>query len=472
MEVADEWFCEATWAGPFQDGGFDQTDIVAGSGGRVRDGQMVFVTSGSTVDRLQALETPTGPWVSNSLACLLAASGARIDEATGKYFWIFRTIVGGLGKYRRTLPTSAGPVQLVYFDNFVWDGATLSRRAKPGLGRDFSTFDRYASFLERSTSALAENAGAPQRGHKYELLSTASSGYDSSTVTVLARRAGATMVLSFDQARRGLDDSGEPLARCLGMTPITVQRSAWMENGPLPEVPFLASDAHGGDVFFSGAGTLLANKVLLTGYHGDKVWAKESPSCDASIVRGDQSGLSVTEYRLGIGMIHCPISFWGVRQIRDLHAISNAPDMAPWDVPGDYSRPICRRIVESAGVPRELFGQAKKATWVLLLRNRNFLSPTSASDYFAWLSERRWQWIRRGRMPPLIDRRVDHLESVVRKTTGQLGSVATPGWYATALKASYANRVAQRISAGPTHLRRYLFPWALGHQQKAYGSPF
>jgi hypothetical protein len=45
----------------------------------------------------------------------------------------------------------------------------------------------------------------------------------------------------------------------------------------------------------------------------------------------------------------------------DITAISLSPEMQPWSVASDYDRPIPRRIVEAAGVPRPLFGQRKRA---------------------------------------------------------------------------------------------------------------
>ena len=472
VEVTDDWFAEAAWAGEFESGDFDRTDLVAGSGGRIRDGELVFVSSASTVDRLQSLERPDGAWVSNSLSCLVAAADAQIDESSGRYFWLFRTIVGGMRKYRRLFPTSAGPINLTYFDNLVWDGAALITRVKPGMGRDFSTFDRYYSFLQTSMQALAGNAGAAARHTRFDLLSTASSGYDSPTVTVLAKQAGAKQVLCFDQARRGLDDSGEPLARALGLEPVVVERMAW-KSAALPEVPFIASDSHGGDVFFRGAESLLSGKVLLTGYHGDKIWAKDCHSAvDENIVRGDQSGLSITEYRLRAGMIHCPVSFWGVRQIKDIHRLSNLPEMAPWDVPGDYSRPICRRIVEGAGVPREMFGMEKKATWVLLLRGKEFLSPQSLGDYTAWLKDRRGAWIKRGRIPPVLNQQLDQFEVTIRKRVSLMGMADPPAWYKPALRSTPFVRVIWRVGEAPSRMRRYIFPWALEHNRKAYAPAF
>ena len=41
--------------------------------------------------------------------------------------------------------------------------------------------------------------------------------------------------------------------------------------------------------------------------------------------------------------------------------VSQSAEMAPYTLGNDYDRPIPRRILESSGVPRELFGMRKKA---------------------------------------------------------------------------------------------------------------
>src|SRR5207245_7865116 len=57
VELAADWFCEAVWDGAFADGDFDRTDLVFGSGARARESDGVcFVSSGSTVDRLQSID--------------------------------------------------------------------------------------------------------------------------------------------------------------------------------------------------------------------------------------------------------------------------------------------------------------------------------------------------------------------------------------------------------------------------------
>ena len=53
VECREQWFCEAVWDSTFSEGGFDRTDLVFGSGGRLREREAIFVSAGSTVDRLQ-----------------------------------------------------------------------------------------------------------------------------------------------------------------------------------------------------------------------------------------------------------------------------------------------------------------------------------------------------------------------------------------------------------------------------------
>ncbi len=96
VEVQNDWFCEAVWAGEFGSGDFDRTDLIAGSGGRLRDGRLTLVSSGSTVDRLQSTEHEQRQYISNSLACLLAATGLVFDVAYRYYPDNFYSIVKGI----------------------------------------------------------------------------------------------------------------------------------------------------------------------------------------------------------------------------------------------------------------------------------------------------------------------------------------------------------------------------------------
>jgi hypothetical protein len=473
VEVRPTWAGEVAWAGDFDDGGFDQTDIVAGTGVRVREDRAVFVSSGSTLDRLHSLRRGRVALVSNSLPCLLAASDASLDPAYPHYYWDFRSIVRGLGRYERYLSCSAGAVELTYFDNISWSGDALTTAPKPRPHRDFSTFERYRGFLHSSLDRVAANATSLHRRAPLSLLGTLSTGYDSPTVMTLAAEAGCEEVLCFDRAREGPPDAGRSIARALGLRETVVPRAAWREQH-MPEAPFIAADAYGSEVHFKGAEPLLARRVLLTGFQGDTTWGKDSHDPAGELLRKDPTGVSLSEFRLRAGFIHCPVPFWGARQVPDLVALSNSPEMAPWDVPGDYSRPICRRIVEEAGVPRNSFGIEKVATSVILHLAPEFLTPASMEDYLAWIRRHRLAWARRRRPPPIASAALDHrLRDLSKRYQYALHGDRKLVRMLGPDRAERARTALDRLGLGPTYLRRYVMPWAIEHAKGAYpaGAP-
>lgn len=123
------------------------------------------------------------------------------------------------------------------------------------------------------------------------------------------------------------------------------------------------------------------------GVHGDKVWGESLYDDSANIVRGDPTGLALTEFCLWAGFIHCPVPFMAARYVGAINALSNAEEQQFWDVPSDYSWPLCRRIVETAGIPREMFGIEKKAASVIMQkRNDSFLTGESLVSCRLWLA--------------------------------------------------------------------------------------
>jgi hypothetical protein len=103
--------------------------------------------------------------------------------------------------------------------------------------------------------------------------------------------------------------------------------------------------------------------VVFTGYHGDKVWDAQTSGkyLNDQIIRGDISGLNLSEIRLKSGFIHVAVPFMLARNISSLVKISRSAEMAPWRLNNTYDRPIPRRIAESVGIDRRLFGMRKKA---------------------------------------------------------------------------------------------------------------
>ncbi len=444
VETRADWFCEAVWDGLFDEGGFDRTDIVAGSGGRLREGAVVFVPAGATTDRLQSVITAAGrTLVSNSLACLLRVAGGTLSATYRHYRRDIQTVVRGVYKYKKLLDADPNPIRLHYFHNVRWDGQGLSDLEKPFPLRDFSSFEAYHAFLRHSMAAVTRNAADSARAFPVGLLGTMSSGYDSTTVSTIARDFGLKQFVTLAHSRGYNPDSGLEAGKVLGLEPILIDRDGWKDHA-FPEVPFLCAGANSDDRFILSAKDHLLGKLVFTGFHGDKIWSK-SPYGPSSlephpeIKRGDCSGLTTTEFRLSAGYINCPVPFWGARQIHEVVRLSRDPSMKPWDVPGDYSRPICRRIVESAGVPREVFGISKRMGTVL----EAVLVDSSRADYEAWCA-------RHGIEGATLDR-------VIRRAIRALPNPAR-------------GKVRQMFYSRTPTYRDYFFQWAVERQGDAYGA--
>jgi hypothetical protein len=156
----------------------------------------------------------------------------------------------------------------------------------------------------------------------------------------------------------------------------------------------------------------------------------------------------------------------------DIHAISTSPDLAPWDVEGGYSRPICRRIVEEQGVPRNMFGVAKKATAQFILRSDEFLTDDMRLDCYRWLRSHRQAWVRCGEKPP---NRLTDVCIVGRARVGMLAGRLRRTAAAKRL-GSRADAVLTRLSCDfdPGRrrvLRRYVFHWAVDRAKEHYPDP-
>jgi hypothetical protein len=467
VHTAADWFCEAVWDGPLAAGDFDRTDLVFGSGARLRTDAVTFVSSGSTVDRLQSLEGAATTWVSNSLPCLLAAVGGALDPTYADYCTDFTSIRRGLTRSLRTLGTTAGPVRLTYYHNLRWDGARLHDAPKPAGASPFATFAEYRGFLAGTIARLVENMEAPGRERPLRLLGTISSGYDSGAAAALARPYGLTEAISFGSASSGESDSGEVIADALGVRLTIVARHGW-RAASFAEVPFVAADAKGEDVYFKGAEAKLAGRVLLTGFHGDRVWDRRA-TANADLARGDQSGLSLSEYRLWAGFLHCPLPFAGARQAAAIGAVSRSSEMAPWHTGSYYSRPICRRILEEAGVPREAFGRWKKSVSVLFFAPEGFLTPASLADYRIWLERHADEWRRRGLTPPSLtagnaDPWLGPRYAAARVLEGLAHAAPRRLWF--------LRSAAQRIVTlgRRERLFRHLFPWATERAKLRYAT--
>jgi hypothetical protein len=399
--------------------------------------------------------------VSNSLPCMLKRIGGSVEATERGFQRLIGTIGLGIDEYTREIPTSAGIIRLAYYHNLVWDGSGLREIEKPDTVPVLKSFEDYHTFIQSSVKELATNLADARRKFPFTMLGTMSSGYDSACVSALGREAGLKRVISFATAKTGKADSGEAVAKALGLELVLVDRNAWRETN-LPEVAFVSSDAKGEDVYFKSAEHELTGKVLLTGFSGDLQWETHYHHRGPRFVRGDRAGLSLSEYRLRVGFINWPVPFMGAMHQDQIVAISNSEQMKPWDVGGDYSRPIARRILEMAGVPNGSYAKRKQAASVLLAEHRNMLSASTAEDFGKWLEEHAAEFWAKGMMPPQMkERLLRPVQWVARK-----------GWVVYARSKSMpAVRRWSRSAAEwgeKEWVTWFLFPWAVERAKEAY----
>lgn len=474
VEVRDGWYCEAVWDRPFEDGAFDQTDVVFGSGGRARDGQVTFVTSGDVGARIQYFRDGSHLYVSNSLACLMGYTRRQLDPGFNDYVERMGTFMAGIGSEVSLPLRGGGEVQLVYYQNIVWDTENLVRTDKPFPRRNFSSFERYREFLSSTLGSIARNMADSARRYPFRFAATLSSGYDSSAVVTLAREHGLSSVISFTNARGGVADDGRGVADALGLPVRLVPRDAWRNRGRVAE-EFLGADGTGGDVFMSAVGDELGGVVLLSGYHGDRVWEKELDAkyLSPNLVRGDRSSVGMSEYRLRKGFIVAPVPFLGGRQVRDIHAISNSREMAPWDVGGNYNRPVCRRIIEEAGVPRGAFARGKSAAAVLFHKTETHravaaesMGSESDAAYAAWLERQGQRVGRAGEFSPAEALNLRARAEMAFKAASVLDRLGGPFRKVGNRLRGWATRTTERV-----RFYDYVVPWAVETLADRYRRP-
>ena len=141
--------------------------------------------------------------------------------------------------------------------------------------------------------------------------------------------------------------------------------------------------------------------------------------------------------------------------------------MASWRLGGAYDRPICRRVLEEAGVPRRAVGQGKRMTAVLLFHRTTFLSPTALPDFLGWLADQAPAWRARGWPPPTpavggptpLQRAAGALARVLRLAAAPAPEVL---WDVR----SRAERLG--TAALRERLFAHVFPWALERAKARY----
>ena len=366
VEISGDGLVEGAWSGDFVAFGFADALTFTGTGCIIRDGRLVACTPTHTLAPIYTLRKDASLHVSNSLPAILLLTDERLDPEYPHYDSDIMSIIFGVDRYTGCIPTvNRRSVCLHYFRNIEVSPGLELRVLEKEVPAGFRSFAEYDEFVAKEVGCVISNAVDKGRRNSFDPLTTVSSGYDSPACAVWAARAGTVDAITIAEARDGFsdcDDSGRAIAEKLGLKVTELSRESCSRPArPDAELEILCSGYGGDDLIWVGAEPLLADRLLMTGYHGDKIWSTHAAAVSRTVKRGDPSGASLLEFRLSVGFFTLPVPFIGCTRHPDIWRISVSDEMKNWSVGGGYDRPVPRRVVEAAGVAREQFGQSKKA---------------------------------------------------------------------------------------------------------------
>lgn len=379
VETAPDWLVEGVWEDDFTAGGFHQAENFFGSGIRITGEEVHFTPSTASIDRLLYCELDGLALVSNSLPLMLARTGAQLDDSHD-YWRECLSIIKGVDRHDRRFQVvhpRLDRFEQVFYENIVI-GHGPTRYQLRISHHDIPDYDHYIAALLGIMGRIKANAEDPARRRPFRSYSTLSQGYDSAAVAALAREIGVGTAFTGHPVRQPLEgllpptwkEDAREIGRRLGLEVVWLDDRR--ESISPDELYYLCTNYpkhHSGHWFEIGFHTMArhieasgALGLVFTGNHGDTVWDANTPERHLAehIRRGCLTGLNQTEIRLKAGYVTVPVPFIWAQDILKIRRITLSPEMEPWRLHDDYDRPIPRRILETAGVPRGLFGFDKK----------------------------------------------------------------------------------------------------------------
>jgi hypothetical protein len=388
VSISERFFFEGAWAGDFRSGDFD-SNYAFGSGCKIGDATALFVPPTHTLECLCYCLDGDHFAISNSLAFLLNTISDGLNDRDLTYLECFNLVASGLDKGVRTLTTLAGRrVGMLYCEHLKIDAELRLTFTRPIFVEDFRDYKSYTDYVKTVLARVFQNAADESRERRYQPLATISSGYDSATIAAWAKSLGCREAVTFPASRgsdpsKG-DDSGAEIARYLDLKCIPIDRAAYTRSEGFPET----------ETWGVGTETLSLREVfnnsprlLLVGFMGDSVWERELMVISRDLKWKIRAGQNIGELRLALAFVYLPAAFIGAQKIPEINKISRGEEMRPWTLFNAYDRPICRRTLEEAGVPRNLFGQKKKATGIIPLNEglQNTMTPQSYQNFQEFL---------------------------------------------------------------------------------------
>lgn len=367
VETNPSGFIEGAWNGKFASFNVINATIVCGTGAVSTGEGIRFFSSTDRFSPLYSIVLTDSIFVSNSPVFALSMVGMEPHHTYPFYTYdLLRIWRKGLYCLSGDLKTDSAESLRVHFSaimtvNTHW-AISFETHAL------CSTPEGYASYqtkLADGVKEVFENAGDLHRQRPYKPLAAISTGYDSTATAVLASQAGCTEAVTFFDSRHSepYSDSGHDNASHLGMECTEYDRWNYLKRTDLAEAefglyatavsaPMLAMETH------------LTGRILVSGHFGDTIWGKKKSSAGDNLCQPwlkHNSGLSQIEFRLRVGYLAFAPTFIGARHNQKIHSIAISDEMRSWSIPGNYDRPIPRRIAEESGLSRNSFGMQQKA---------------------------------------------------------------------------------------------------------------
>jgi hypothetical protein len=432
VDVFDQGLFEGCWPGEFQDFDPERSPHIFGSGLKVVDSDVMFLTASHTLESLYYLRTENEFYVSNDLYLLCRLE--QFDRSSAHE--VTRRLHSSIEGFERATEILAehGGARLgrIMFFNFRIGESGIERIRKGSAVAGFGSFEVYRDYLVSVVGSCRLNAQASRRKGQYEILCTCSSGYDSNGSAAVGRMAGADSAITIKSDRSGMNDSGRQAAVEIGLRCLERDRPIPGQELSDSAILFLAGGAGAGDFPLSAFKDILPNKILLTGNFGDKIWGRRQPPT-SDMARVDSSGASIHSYRLERDFFHIPVPTIAGELQPDVQRISEASEMQPWSVDAYYDRPIPRRLVEELGGQRSSFGIEKKMMAVVSSKGGTPLTNEEAAAFERFIMEQ--GMARRLRLERMLFRWGNFTFRAVRKLRRfTIGRLAIPERVLTSLK--------------------------------------
>lgn len=407
VEHCKDFFVSGVWDGPFAEAGFDEAEMFCGCGVKLVEDKIVAYTATHERQRICYMKKQNKVYVTNSIPFLLALTEENLDIDCDQYERILCSVIDGLEDYEKNIPLAGGAVmhQLFSSDLSIDQELNCQIKRKP-QHRDFVDFQDYYQSMLQVCEKIRDNGMDPYRKYLYGMVTTASSGYDSSSCAAIVRQIGCDTACTFRNGKYD-EDSAVDILKQLGY-PNIVERSYLdykAEENNLDAVYFADGDL-GFFMPFAGFKNEFFGKILVTGISGSYMWDRDSKVNPDSKREGYYfytANLSFNEHAIQNGYMMLPLVLYGSTAAVSIQKISNAAEMEPWTLHTDYDRPIPRRILETAGVARESFGHVNRGAGISFSRNftdkqvKYKMTPSGYEDFKQWLNQKgnnRWGWKR------------------------------------------------------------------------------